>query len=309
MLKSPVSTISRRFSGSERKPRAAEERREDFRERTYGAEDGLRLYFRDYGDALSPRLPVLCLPGLTRNSKDYHKLALRLAPERRVLCPDYRGRGRSAYDPDWHNYAPTVYVNDLRHLLAATNVHRAVIIGTSMGAFLAMGLSLMMPMAVAAVVLNDAGPDLHPKGLARILGYIGTDRPQADWDSAARTLREMLPGLSIDTDEGWRDFARNTYREGEDGLLHFDWDTNLARPLRTGTGDMPDLWALFRSLRRIPVLALRGENSDLLSAETFERMGEVIPAMARVIVPNTGHAPTLAEPAAAQALDEFLAQF
>ena len=168
-----------------------------YRERRYSAQDGLSLYFRDYGDPLSARTPVLCLTGLTRNSKDYHEVALRLARQRRVLCPDYRGRGRSDYDPDWRNYQPTTYINDMRHLLAALNVHRVVVMGTSLGAFLAVGLAVLAPTLVAGAVLNDAGPEVNAGGLDRILAYVGDDRPLDGWDAAIARMREIFPQLSF----------------------------------------------------------------------------------------------------------------
>ncbi|HZB89952.1 MAG TPA: alpha/beta hydrolase [Stellaceae bacterium] len=278
-----------------------------YRERYLTAQDGLRLYFRDYGDALSPHLPLLCLTGIVRNSADFADLAERHAGERRVICPDYRGRGRSAYDPDWRHYDPFVYVSDIAHLLAATGSERVVVVGTSMGAALAMGLAVMKPMALAGVVLNDLGPDVAAGGFGRIFDYIGSDRPQPDWASAVRHLQHLLPTLSIRSDEGWLKMARGTYREGADGMLHFDWDVNLARPLARSAG-VPDLWPYFRALRRLPVLALRGDLSDVLSAETFERMAEEHPDLLRVTVANAGHAPTLNEPEAA-AVDDFIRRF
>lgn len=279
-----------------------------YRERTLSAQDGLALYYRDYGDPMSPAVPVLCLTGLTRNSKDYHDLATRLSPSRRVICPDYRGRGRSAYDADWRNYQPTVYVNDIRHLLASLNIHSVIVVGTSLGAFLAMGMAVAAPTMVAGAVLNDAGPDIDAKGLNRILDYIGTDRPQPDWRSAVAVVRELFSSLSINTEEGWLRFARQTFREGDDGMLHFDWDVNLAKPMQKRGASLPDLWALFRALRDIPVLSFRGEISDVLSPDTFERMGEGMPKLTRVTVPGVGHTPTLAEPEVLAALDAFLDQ-
>lgn len=278
-----------------------------YRERRFSAQDGLDLYFRDYGDPLAPATPVMCLTGLTRNSADYHDLATRLSAGRRVICPDYRGRGRSAYDPDWRNYLPTIYINDIKHLLTSLNVHSVIIVGTSLGAFLAMGMAVAAPTTVARAVLNDAGPDIDPKGLARILDYIGRDRPQPDWDAATAVVRELFSSLSIDSDEGWLKFARQTFREGDDGLLHFDWDVTLAKPMQKPGAGLPDLWALFRALRDIPVLAFRGEVSDVLSPETFERMAVGMPNLTRVTVPRVGHTPTLAEPEVLSAFDEFLA--
>jgi pimeloyl-ACP methyl ester carboxylesterase len=279
-----------------------------YRERNLTAQDGLQLYFRDYGDPLSRRLPLLCLTGLVRNSADFADFAERHAGERRVICPDYRGRGRSAHDTDWRNYDPFVYVNDIGHLIAAAGIERVVVVGTSMGAALAMGLAVIKPTAVAAVVLNDFGPEVAANGVSRILDYIGIDQPQPDWPSAARHLRELLPTLSIRSDDGWLRFARATYREGSDGLLHFDWDLNVAKPLARAKSAVPDLWPYFRALRRLPVLALRGDLSDVLSAETFERMALAKPDLQRVTVTNAGHAPTLNEPEAA-AVDDFVRRF
>jgi len=280
-----------------------------FRERWMMSQDGLKLYHRDYGDPLSPRTPLLCLSGLTRNSADFADLAARHAGERRVLCPDYRGRGRSAYDANWRNYQPPIYVNDIAHLLTATDVHRVIVLGTSLGGLLAMGLSVLKPTMIAAVILNDIGPDVVGGGIARILDYIGVDHPQPDWASAAAYLRQLLPTLSIKTEEGWLKMARATYRAGEDGLLHFDWDVNLARPFAHATSAIPDLWPYFRALRPVPTLAFRGALSDVLSAETFERMALAKPNLERVTVAGVGHAPNFNEPDAATAVDAFIRRF
>jgi pimeloyl-ACP methyl ester carboxylesterase len=280
-----------------------------YRERRLAAQDGLSLYYRDYGDPLSRRLPLICLTGLTRNSADFADLADRHADERRILCLDYRGRGRSAYDSDWRNYDPRIYVSDIVHLLAANDVDRAVIVGTSMGGVLTMALAVLKPTALAAAVLNDIGPDVIPGGLVRIMGYIGTDQPQPDWPTAVRYLQKLLPTLSIRSDEGWLKMAKATFREGDDSLLHFDWDVKLAKPLLAQSGGVPDLWPFFSALRRVPTLVLRGALSDVLSPETFQRMALVKPDLERVTVPNSGHAPTLNEPEAAAAIDAFIRRF
>jgi pimeloyl-ACP methyl ester carboxylesterase len=280
-----------------------------FREKRLRGQDSLALYYRDYGDPLSPRPPLLCLTGLTRNSADFADLAERHAGERRVLCLDYRGRGRSAYDSDWRNYDPRVYVSDIAHLIAANDLHRIVAVGTSLGGVLVMALAVVKPTVLAAAVLNDIGPDVVAGGFTRILDYIGEDQPQPDWASAVRYLRELLPTLSIRSDEGWLKMARATYRQGEDGLLHFDWDVKLARPLLAQRGVVPNLWPFFRALRRVPTLALRGALSDVLSIETFERMALAKPDLERVTVPDAGHAPTFNEPEAAAAIDAFIRRF
>lgn len=277
----------------------------EFREHRYLAEDGLSLYYRDYGDPLSTVTPVLCLPGLTRNSRDFHRLAARLAGKRRVICPDYRGRGRSDYDPNPANYSPMVHINDVRHLMIVTGLHRAVIIGTSFGGLLTMGLALAAPSAIAAVVLNDVGPEVTDSGLDRIMDYIGRDNPQPNWASAAAEMKRMFPKLSYQTDEEWLAGARGTWREGDNGILHFDWDIRLAGAIGKARQEF-DPWALFRALDGVPMLALRGGISDVLSADVLDHMQREHPALKAVTIPGVGHPPSLSEPQAVEALNEFL---
>ncbi len=276
-----------------------------FRECRYTAQDGLSLYYREYGAPDAPGIPVLCLTGLTRNSRDFHRLAARLSADRRVICPDYRGRGRSQYDSDSANYQPAAYLHDLRHLLAVAGIARLIVIGTSLGGVLAMAMSAMMPTSLAGVVLNDIGPEISRPGLQRILDYIGADRSHADWASAAKDLRVMFPTLSLQSDAQWEEAARATWREGADGMLHFDWDVALAEPLRKTSG-LPDLWPLFRGLNRMPVLSLRGAVSDVLSAETVTAMAKIHPGMKQVTVPGAGHVPSLDEAEAVGAIDAFI---
>jgi pimeloyl-ACP methyl ester carboxylesterase len=269
----------------------------------------LRLYYRDYGNPSSPRLPVLCLTGLTRNSRDFADLAERLAPERRVFCPDYRGRGRSAYDPDWRNYDPMTYLNDIGHLLVANDVPRVVVIGSSLGGLLGMGLAVLRPTSVAGIVINDIGPDVEPGGLDRILDFIGTDRPQPDWPSAVGVLRQSLPRLASKDESWWENFARSTYREGDDGMLHYDWDVAIAKPLLRSNGKIQDLWPPFRGLRDVPALVVRGALSDVLSEAGLRRMAAAKPDLIQVTVPDVGHVPSLDEPEIQGILDDFIARF
>ncbi len=278
---------------------------EGFRERRYSAQDGLSLYFRDYGDPLSEADPVLCLSGLARNCKDFHAFALRLAGHRRVVCPDYRGRGRSQYDPDWRNYRPEAYVNDLFHLLAAANLRRVVICGMSLGGLLSMGLAVMVPAQIAGVVLNDVGPEVNRSGLARIMDYIGRDHPQPDLDAATAYVKDLFPQLGLESEEAWRSFAEATFRQADGGAWHVDWDINLAKAL---DHDVPDLWAYYQALVPLPVLALRGQLSDVLSAETFARMAQVKPDLVQKTISGVGHVPVLANPQVEQAIDDFLAR-
>jgi pimeloyl-ACP methyl ester carboxylesterase len=280
-----------------------------YRERHVSAQDGLQLYYRDYGDRLSPRLPLLCLTGLTRNSEDFADLAAHFAATHRVICPDYRGRGRSGYDPDWRNYDPMVYLGDIGHILMANDLHRVVVVGTSLGGLLAMGLAVLRPTSIAAVVINDIGPDVDPGGLERIIDFIGIDRPQPDWPSAVAMLRKALPRLAIRDAQWWERFARATYRQGADGALHFDWDIAIAEKLKRSAGNIQDLWPLFRALRDIPTLAVRGKISDVLSEAGLQRMIAAKPDLVAVTVPGIGHTPTLDEPEIKGVLDDFIARF
>lgn len=277
-----------------------------FRERRYTAQDGLSLYYREYGDPNSDTTPLLCLPGLTRNSKDFHSLALRLSAKRHVICPDYRGRGKSDYDVDATTYQPSVYLNDLRHLLAIAGVGRVVVFGTSLGGLLAMGMGAAMPTTLAGVVLNDIGPQIVSGGLGRIMEYVGVDRPHANWDSAIADFKLMFPSMPLASDADWLAAAEATWRRGEDGALHFDWDVRLANTLRKGP-PIPDLWPFFHSLDNVPMIAIRGALSDVLSEDTFDKMAEARPGLQRVTVPESGHVPTLSEPIARDGIDAFFA--
>jgi pimeloyl-ACP methyl ester carboxylesterase len=275
------------------------------RERHFTSSDNLRLFFRDWGDESSPATPLLCLPGLTRNSRDFATVARYLAP-RRVICPDLRGRGRSAYAADWRSYEPAVYLDDVRHLLAALGIGKVIVLGTSMGGLLGMGMAAAFPTSLAGLILNDVGPGIETAGAGRILAYIGEDRPMTDWPAAVQHLKDLFPNLSLTVDEDWLAFARGTFREGTDKRLHFDWDVRLVRPLLEPAEPPPDLWALWRAVHAIPTLAIRGGASDILSVETFHRMKAEKPDLVQVTLPGMGHAPTLTEPQSLKAIDDFL---
>ena len=278
------------------------------RERSVSTHDGLRLHVRDYGDALDPRPALLCLGGLTRNSSDFETFAERFSRDgRRVVCPDYRGRGRSGRDPNWRNYNPATYLRDIHDLSAALQVHRAVVVGTSLGGLLAMAMGAAAPTALAGAVVNDVGPELDEAVLARLVRVLSDDRPRKDWDEAVAFTREFLPTLGLQSDEDWLKVAEKTFVEGQDGLLRFNWDPAVVKPMRQRSYRIPDLRPLFGSLARVPVLLLRGENSDMFPASCFERMRALRPDMTAVEIPGAGHAPTLEEPQARDALDAFLA--
>ena len=274
-------------------------------ERRYAASDGRSLYYRDYGDPLASATPILCLPGLSRNSRDFHELAIRLRPKRRVVCPDYRGRGQSEYDSDPANYHPKKLLDDVRHLLIAANLQKFIAIGTSMGGLLSMALGALTPSLLKGVVLNDIGPDIGGDGLQRILTYLGRDNPQPNWPAATMALKKMLPGLSFRTAEEWRTVTEGTFHKGKDDFLHIDWDPLIIEPMRTPTKSA-ELWTLFQAIRSKPTLLLHGENSDLLSNTTVLKMIERHPRLTAITVAGAGHTPSLMEDEASSAIDIFL---
>ncbi len=278
-----------------------------YREGHLGTHDGLRLYYRDYGDPLSPAAPVLCLAGLTRNCGDFELLAPRLAARRRVVTLDYRGRGRSDYDPDWRHYAPEACVWDVVQASFALGLHHFVVIGTSFGGLLGMGLAVFLPSALAGLVMNDTGPDLNDDGIERIMAYVGRDNPQPDWDAAARNIHETFPHLRLRSQEDWDRMIRGTFKEGVDGKLHHDWDPKIAKPLLERP-EARDLWPYFKALKGLPLLVIRGAESDVLDAAGLARMAAIKPDLVQLTVEGVGHTPSLEEPECRASIDDFLAR-
>jgi pimeloyl-ACP methyl ester carboxylesterase len=284
-----------------------------WQDRNYASSDGLRLYYRDYApepaSSDSGRLPVLCLPGLTRSSRDFEALARQLQRRgRRVLAADLRGRGRSQHDPNWANYRPEVYLADLERLQAAADAPRVVVVGTSLGGILAMMIAASRPQAIAGAVLNDVGPEIAPEGLERISKHVGRHAPVRDWDEAIAQARAIY-GLALPDmpDPDWLAFARRTYVE-IDGVPRLDMDPGIGEAVRAAPADSaPDLWAAYAGLRPVPTLALRGELSDVLSVATFDRMAREKPDLRRVTVARRGHPPLLDESEALSAIEDFLA--
>lgn len=281
-----------------------------FREGRFTSQDGLSLFYRDYGDPLGDAVPVVCLAGLTRNSVDFDAFAARASAKRRVLAFNYRGRGQSQYDPEPERYTPETYLMDVSHLLTATGVHRAIFVGTSLGGILTMALGAFRPTALAGVVLNDIGPELDPRGLARIGGYVGQTSVPADWDQAVAQMKQLFASAYPDLSEAeWLEQTRMAFKTGPDGRLVNDYDLAISRALAKQAATPFDGWALFGTLKDVPTLAIRGGLSDLLSEDCFDRMAAAKPDLIRVTVPNRGHVPLLTEPECAAALDDFLERF
>lgn len=269
--------------------------------------DGLRLHARDYpGDAGA--LPVLCLPGLTRNARDYAGVAARLAGPRRVIAVDFRGRGESAYAKDPMSYSPLVYAQDIAALLEAAGIARFVSIGTSLGGIVTMLLAGMLPGRIAGVLLNDVGPEIEPAGLARIRSYVGKPSVFPTWMHAARAVAESNADVYPDWGvEQWLAMAKRLYRLNSSGRIVLDYDLKIAEPFRVpGAEAGPDMWRALAGLSDVPVLIVRGGRSDILSAATAERMAASLPDAELVTLPGIGHAPTLDEPGVQGAIDRLL---
>ena len=265
----------------------------------------VKLYARDYGGA---GMPVICMHGLSRNSADFEVIAAHLAPRYRVIVTDQRGRGRSGWDSEPANYTPALYVQDIFKLMGELGITRAALIGTSMGGIMAMIMGMIAPQAVAGMVINDVGPELDVRGLARIRSYVGKSPPIGSWADAVARARETNGVCFPDyVDADWLAFARRTYHEA-DGVPVSSYDPAISGAFDPGGPVVapPDMWGIWETLKAIPLLGVRGELSDLLSEETFGQMLERHPGMRAVTVANRGHAPMLDEPEAVTAIDAFL---
>lgn len=271
---------------------------------TISAWDGLPLHVRAWHGGNSLR-PVLCLPGLVRTSADFETLAPAIVEGRRVMAIDYAGRGDSGRSRDVTRYAPEACVRDVLDVCAALHVHDAVVIGTSFGGLLAMGLAAARPSLIRAAVLNDIGPDVGSDGADFVRDFVGNDPGLDSLDACVAFLRSTLPPMSLDTDAAWHRMAELTYQPGRDGLFHPVWDTAIAKLLNRPP---PDLWPLFGGLSGIPILLIRGAVSNILLPATVARMQDVHPDMTVVTLPGIGHAPILTEPPALAAIQTFLGQ-
>ena len=282
------------------------------------AQDGLRLHVREYGARTAPALPVVCLPGLARTTADFDPLAAALAGDaehpRRVLALDYRGRGLSDNDPDPDRYSIAIELDDVVTVLTASAVASAVLVGTSRGGLIAMVLAAVRPTAIAGVVLNDIGPVIEPQGLMRIKNYVGKLAQPRSFAEGADILRRLFgaqfPRLS---DADWLASAQRSWRE-QDGRLVVTYDPRLARVLATVDPEhpLPPLWPQFDALAEVPMMVIRGANSDILSAATLAAMrarrGETMRETTVMEIPDQGHAPLLAEPETIARIAAFIAE-
>jgi pimeloyl-ACP methyl ester carboxylesterase len=282
-----------------------------YENRYWWSRDGLRLHYRDYpGDrarGADRRPPLLCLPGLTRNARDYAALAERLAGEWRVIAVDFRGRGESAYAKDPMTYVPLTYVQDIEALLDELAVDRFVGVGTSLGGIVTMLLAGASAHRLAGALLNDVGPEIEAAGLSRIRGYVGRASAYPTWMHAARAVAEAQGDVYPDWEiADWLAMAKRLHRLNSAGRVVLDYDMKIAEPFRVpGSEAGPNMWRALAALNGLPVLLVRGERSDVLGSQTALRMATELDAEL-VTVPRTGHAPTLSEPVLADPIARWL---
>ncbi|KRB50235.1 hydrolase [Rhizobium sp. Root708] len=287
-----------------------------FVQRQVTAEDGLALSLRDYparSDDNQQPLPIICLPGLTRNARDFHQLALALSQDRstphRVIAVDYRGRGLSAQDSNKANYSIAVEARDVLNVCDHLGIERAIFIGTSRGGLILHILAAMRPALLAAVVLNDIGPVIDAKGLMRIRDYLNRGSTPGDWSEAVTALRANHGQYFTALDPNdWREMADAIYRV-IDGHIVPDVDSAIAEALLAIDFEkpLPDLWQQFDAFQPIPLLVIRGEHSDLLSERTVEEMRARNPGIITSVAEGQGHAPLLHLAAVYSELRRFLA--
>jgi pimeloyl-ACP methyl ester carboxylesterase len=277
------------------------------------APDGLRLHARSYGSALAPGLPVVCLPGLARTAADFHALAVGLSADasqpRRVVVVELRGRGGSEYDRNFENYALPVELADVSAVLTALEIAPAVFVGTSRGGLITMLLAAARPTVLTGAVLNDVGPVIEPKGLMRIKGYLGKLPEPRSYDEGAEILRRLSDAQFPNFDgEDWVRFAERTWKS-EGGRLVPNYDVGIAKTLENMDFErpLPALWDQFDALRHVPVMVIRGANSDILSPATVNAMQARRPDLDVVEVPDQGHAPLLEEPDMIRRIGNFIA--
>jgi pimeloyl-ACP methyl ester carboxylesterase len=269
--------------------------------------DGLRLYARDYPHA-SAAVPVLCLPGLTRNSRDFEPAIPQLVQGRRVIAMDFRGRGRSDHAANPLTYRVDVEMADAISLLDHLNVARVAVIGTSRGGLVGTLMAGVQRLRIAGLFLNDIGPKLEKKGLLRIRSYLGVPLASPTFEDAARVLKAANPGFKGMSDEEWLAFARRMYRD-DNGTPRLDYDIKLAETFpNTAQIEMglPTAWPMFQAIAGLPTALIRGANSDLLSKRTVTKMQRLLPGLEETPVPRRGHAPFLDEPEARQAIASWL---
>jgi len=281
-------------------------------QRLVPAADGTRIYAELFGEQKAGRVPLLCLPGLTRNGRDFEPVVERYAGSRPVLTIDFRGRGRSDNAADPLTYRPDVELADTLSVLDAFAIPQAAVLGTSRGGLVGLLMAAAAPDRLSGLCLNDIGPRIEAAGLLRIMGYVGFEMVFPDWDSGARAYGATAPGFAGVSEEAWQAAVRRAYIRREDGRItpYYDMKLSATLPRRedVAAGKTPELWSLLPALAGKPVTCLRGDASDLLSRETVNRLCTELPQAEGVEVRGRGHVPFLDEPECTAALDRWLAR-
>ena len=279
--------------------------------------DGLALYGRCYPAGgtfpLQPGQPVvLCLANLTDNSHIFDPLARFLSQHpdnpRTVYTIDYRGRGQSDDDPDWRNYTPYIEMRDVLDFITLNNMPKVTVIGTARGGMIATLIASARPNCLEAVVLNDSGPVIETHGISRMASYLQKTPRAGSWERATKIMHKIHGGFYPRlTQQGWENLAESWFCEKK-GRLAPCFDQRLVRIFRKikPNKKLPELWMHYVALRRIPLLVLRGEHSDILSAETLDRMVALHHNCLALSVPDQGHAPLLWDRPSQTAIHKFI---
>lgn len=280
----------------------------DFEDGYWDSADGLRLHYRDYSGPAT-RTPLICMPGLTRNARDFEPIAELLGGKRRMIAIDFRGRGDSAYAKDSMSYMPITYMQDVDALLRELDLKSFITLGTSLGGIVSMLLATIWKDKMKGAILNDVGPEIGAKGAERIRSYVGQGRSFETWMHAARAMAEahgsVYPDYKLDD---WLRLAKRTCKLSGNGRIVFDYDMKIAEPFKLPGGETGvDLWPVFDSLSGVPLLVLRGATSDILEKPVATKMLKKHGGATLVTVPRVGHAPSLDEPEALEAIKGFLA--
>lgn len=271
----------------------------------YLSNDGLKLHYRDIGNE-PEKETVVCIPGLTRNSRDFEYLASEISGTYRVICPDLRGRAYSEYDRNWQNYHPLTYSDDIWRLLDHLKIDKAHIIGTSLGGLIAMVMASQNAGRIYSIIMNDIGPEIDKTGLIRIKEYAGHLDPVNNWEEACQQTKAIYgPWLKGLDDSMWFVLTKRAYRV-IDNQLSLDMDNNIGKAIREVGEQKGDPWQFFDALKDINTLVLRGEISDILSDDILQKMHMRNPSLKSAIIPDRGHVPLLDEIASLKAIKNFL---
>ena len=272
----------------------------------YKSHDGLKLHYRDIG-VENGDLVILCIPGLTRNSRDFDEFATRYAQKSRVICVDLRGRALSEYDKNWKNYHPLTYAQDMWTLLDLLSIKKVVLMGTSLGGLISMVLSSQKNNRIAGVIMNDIGPEVDSNGLERIKKYAGILPPVKTWKDASLQTKQIYgPWLKGLEDNEWLKLAKRSFKENHQGHPILDMDLNISKAIKSIGAQKGDPWQFFDSLKNIETLVLRGAISDILTNEILNKMHQKNPNLKSATIPDRGHVPLLNEPECLNAVDSFL---